>query len=135
MENFQINFLKEILKNNVSFAEFTDFVIGEILPNINVQEGTNEITHYVLNKIQNKYSGKLVAFDIIQEEILAGNFVETCVRIIKNDRSNPDFDGYDTSDYEEVDFGEELKNYIKSGQFKDAYEDWFEANSFVNIQL
>ena len=122
-------------KNNVPFQDFKDFVIGEILPSINTIDGANEVTCYVLDNIQKKYSGKLVSFDVIQEEILAGNFIETCERTIQNDRSNPNFDGDDTSDYEDIDFGIELRDYIKSGQFKKAYEDWFEAFSFVNIQF
>lgn len=131
----QFNLIKEVLKNNVPFQDFKDFVIGEMLPIIDAKEGSEEVVSYVIDNIQKKYSGKLVSFDIIQEEMLAGDYIETCESVIKNDRLNPNFDGDDTSDYEEVDFGEELKACIISGDFKTSYQDCFEDFSFVNIQL
>ena len=121
--------IKQIFKPYISYADFVEFIVGEILPTLKKVNGCEE--HYeevvtdVLNSLQKKFSKQLVSFCNIKENILNENFVE------KIDITDIEGDVIDTK---EVDFGSELKEYIQTQDFKYSLEDYFEDFSIVNIQ-
>jgi len=124
------NFVKQIQKPNIKYIDFVDFIIGEILPNLkkenDCEEHCEEVIKNVLNTLQNKYSEQLVSLEIIKEEILNADFIETI--------DITDFEG-DSVDTKEVDFGYELKEYIQTQDFQYSLEDYFEDFSIINIQF
>ena len=123
------NIIKQILKPYIRYADFVEFIVGEILPTLKKVNGCEEyyeeVVTDVLNSLQKKFSKQLVAFCDIKENILNENFVE------KIDITDIEGDVIDTK---EVDFGSELKEYIQTQDFKYSLEDYFEDFSIVNIQ-
>ena len=123
------NIIKQIFKPYINYADFAEFIVGEILPTLkkenDCEEHYEEVVTDVLNSLQKKFSNQLVSLCNIKENILNANFVE------KIDITDIEGDVIDTK---ELDFGSELKEYIQTQDFEYSLEDYFEDFSIVNIQ-